>query len=145
MLKKSARRELPLTTRLLDELVEDEFLPVPFLTEEINEAPRLMMTEKGHDLVVHADIPGMRKDEISVTADGGMLTICGEHSERSEKGKARNHGKSYDGCFTESFSESVSLPAGVKAESMRASFKDGVLEIRMPRVGNGKVHKVTVH
>ncbi|MGQ0765633.1 MAG: Hsp20/alpha crystallin family protein [Gemmatimonadota bacterium] len=91
-------------------------------------SPHLEVRRRGDDIIVRADLPGIRKEDVSVDLDDGMLTISGERSdERTDED---------DGYFSTergygSFHRTVLLPDGVEADSCDASFKDGVLEVKV--------------
>jgi len=96
----------------------------------------------GNDQVVRAELPGVDPDkDIEVSISNGMLTIRAERSERSEhKGKASYRSEFRYGSFT----RSLPLAQGVRQEDIRATYRDGVLEVRTPRMpeeapGTGKV------
>jgi HSP20 family protein len=106
-------------------------------------APTLDFYEEKDDLIVKAEIPGMTKDEIDISLDGNMLTIKGE-KKKEEEVKEEN----YYHCERTfgSFLRTVELPMGVKPDKVDASFKNGVLEIRLPKAEEAKknVFKVKV-
>jgi HSP20 family protein len=93
------------------------------------------VVEKPDRIIVTCDMPGMSKQDIKVNVKNNILTIKGERktekdiSENGEKGKnivakERSFG---------SFSRSILLPKGVKAGEIKAGYKDGVLEVVIPR------------
>lgn len=93
------------------------------------------MFEEGEDLVIKADIPGMKKDEISIDFADDVVTISGE-----KKTEERTERKDYY-CVERSFgsfSRKLQLPVEIQIDKTRASFKDGVLEIRMPKSEEAK-------
>ncbi|MDD2272198.1 MAG: Hsp20/alpha crystallin family protein [Desulfuromonadaceae bacterium] len=101
------------------------------------------MFEEGDDLVIKADIPGMKKDEISIDFADNVVTISGE-----KKTEERTERKDYY-CVERSFgsfNRKLQLPVDIKIDKTRATFKDGVLEIRMPKSEEAKqkVRKITV-
>ncbi|MDD2900700.1 MAG: Hsp20/alpha crystallin family protein [Desulfuromonadaceae bacterium] len=101
------------------------------------------MFEEGDDLVIKAEIPGMKKDEISIDFADDVVTISGE-----KKTEERTERKDYY-CVERSFgsfSRKLQLPVDIQIDKTRASFKDGVLEIRMPKSEEAKqkVRKITV-
>ncbi|MHB8121078.1 MAG: Hsp20/alpha crystallin family protein [Desulfuromonadaceae bacterium] len=101
------------------------------------------MFEEGDELVIKADIPGMKKDEISIDFADDVVTISGE-----KKTEERTERKDYY-CVERSFgsfSRKLQLPVDIQIDKTRASFKDGVLEIRMPKSEEAKqkVRKITV-
>lgn len=96
---------------------------------EIAWSPDIELFEKGDELFVRADLPGMKRDEINVEITDSELTIRGERKlerEQKEEGFYRSE-RTYG-----SFLRTVVLPEGVKAADAKAIMKDGVLEIRMP-------------
>jgi HSP20 family protein len=93
-------------------------------------SPPIEVFERGNDLVVRADLPGLSKDDVNVDIDNGVLAISGER--RSE------HEEEHQGYFRSersygSFSRNIPLPEGVNDDQVKASFKDGVLEVTMPK------------
>jgi len=101
------------------------------------------MFEEGNDLVVKAEIPGMKKEDVSIDFAGDVLTISGE--KKSEEKTERKDYYRVERSFG-SFSRKLHLPVEIQVEKAKASFKDGVLEIRMPKseAENQKVRKITV-
>lgn len=115
--------------RGLDELDEPSRLPSTRQAAALW-APPLEVFERGNDLVVRADLPGLSKDDVNVEVDNGILTISGERRsehEEDRQGYYRSE-RSYG-----SFARSVALPEGVSEEQCNATFKDGVLEVTMPK------------
>jgi HSP20 family protein len=90
--------------------------------------PQVEMFQRGSDLIVRADLPGMKKDDVHVDVTDDVLTIQGERRQQQEEER--------DGWYrTErsygSFHRSIPLPEGTIADSAKASFKDGVLEVTL--------------
>ena len=88
------------------------------------------MFEDGDDLVIKAEIPGMKKNEISIDFSGDMVTISGE--KKSEERTERNDYYRVERSFG-SFSRKLRLPVEIQIDKTHATFKDGVLDIRMPK------------
>jgi HSP20 family protein len=139
--------------RLFERMVEDIWggrfpsLPSLFGRERLGlpslslRMPSLDLYEEKDDIVVKADIPGMSKEDIEVTMSGDVLSIKGEkkkEEEVKEKDYYRRE-RSYG-----SFARSVELPCEVKGDQIKASFKDGVLEIRCPKSEEAKKKSVSV-
>jgi HSP20 family protein len=93
-------------------------------------APQVEVFERGDDLVVRADLPGVSRDDVSVEVDDHALVIRGERHQEIEdeqEGYFRSE-RSYG-----SFHRVLPLPDDVDASDCRATFRDGVLEITLPR------------
>lgn len=107
-------------------------------------APNVDVYEEGDKVIVKAEVPGISKEDIDVTFKDNILTISGE-KKKEEKVENKNYyqiERSYG-----SFSRSVYLPTEVKSEEASATFRDGVLEIEIPKTeeSKGKVKKITIH
>jgi HSP20 family protein len=92
-------------------------------------APDLEVFEAGNELVVKADVPGLKREDIKVDITDSELTISGERKvekEENEKGVYRSE-RSYGAFF-----RSIALPDGAKTDLAKATVKDGVLEVKMP-------------
>lgn len=91
--------------------------------------PSIDLVRKDDAVVLRADVPGLKPEEVKIEVEGDVLTISGEHREESEEKK-----ESYvrrERRFG-SFSRSMVLPKGVDPERIEASVDDGVLEVRVP-------------
>ena len=106
-------------------------------------SPTVDIFEDGSDVVVKAELPGMKKDDIDVKLTDNTITISGEKKkeEKVEKKNFYRMERSY-GAFTRSFS----LPADVQADKAKALFNDGILEIRVPKTEEAKQkeRKITI-
>ena len=107
-------------------------------------APHVDVYEEGNNLVVKAEVPGISKENIEVSFRDNILMISGEKrkEEKIENKDYYQMERSYG-----SFSRSVYLPSEVKSEEASATFRDGVLEIRIPKTEESKekVKKITIH
>lgn len=101
--------------------------------EEIT--PSIDLFTEGDDVVVKAELPGMKKEDIDVSVTDSTITVSGEkkQEEKVEKKDYYRLERSYG-----SFSRSFSLPAEVQTEKVTAKFKDGILEIRIPKTEEAK-------
>ena len=92
-------------------------------------APAVDVIREEDRIVVRADVPGMKPDEIDVQFEDGVLMVSGKHEEEKEE-------KDKDYVRRErrfgSFSRSMALPEGVSADDIDATCKDGVLEVTVP-------------
>jgi HSP20 family protein len=102
-------------------------LKLPELTDVLASVD---MYEKGDDLIIKAEIPGMKKEDISIDFAGDVVTISGE--KKSEERTERKDYYRVERSFG-TFSRKLHLPVEIQIDKATASFKDGVLEIRMPK------------
>lgn len=101
--------------------------------------PQIEMYEKGNKFMVHVDLPGMKKDDITLEIDDGNLVMRGERKKEHEE---KREGFYRSERVYGSFYRTLPLPEGVTMKDISAHFKDGVLEIEMPsperpKKGNG--------
>ena len=98
-------------------------------TQEQLWAPRLAAYSKDGDLVLHADLPGVSLEDVDITLDGNVLTISGDRKIRTQ-----DEGVSYylNELPHGAFRRSVTVPEGVDADSIKARFENGVLEVVLP-------------
>ena len=103
--------------------------------------PEVDITEEKDRILVRADLPGMKQEEISVEVSDGALTIKGERKRESETKDAKTHRveRSY-GSFLRSFA----LPAGVDASKVNAAYTNGVLEVTLPKLAEAKAKQIKV-
>ena len=91
-------------------------------------SPQIDISERDGRILIHADLPGMKQDDIHVNVEEGLLTISGQRSDEHEQNQGGVHRRerSYG-----SFVRRIALPEGVDPESIQASFENGVLEVSM--------------
>lgn len=93
-------------------------------------APVADITETGNEYLIKAELPEVKKEDVKVTLDNGVITIAGErHHEKEEKDANEICVESLYGTFSRSFS----LPENVDQKGIRAEAKDGVLRVRIPK------------
>lgn len=105
--------------------------------------PEIDVHREGNKLVVEADVPGLKKDDITVEVIGDELCISGERRSESERrgvGYYRSE-RSYG-----SFCRTIPLPEGVKPDTASATFENGVLRIEMeaPQAEQEQVRRIEV-
>ena len=92
-------------------------------------SPQVEVRQRGDDIVIRADLPGVDRDDVHVEVENDVLTIRGERREEheeEEEGFYRSE-RSYG-----QFHRMLPLPEGVSADEVEATFRDGVLEVRLP-------------
>jgi HSP20 family protein len=103
--------------------------------------PAMDLLETDEDFVLRADLPGMSEDDVSIELEDNVLTLSGERkAEHEEKREGFYRVERASGAF----SRSLTLPKGVDAEAVNASFDRGVLEVRIPKPEQRKPRKITI-
>lgn len=120
---------------LLDLMLDtDDFSD--FLNEFETRSFRVDVKETDKEYIVEADLPGCDKNNINVSYDDGVLTIAASYEETAEE-KDKNYIRRER--RRGNFSRSLSIPEDVKADEIKASFKDGVLKVTLPKSGVAKL------
>jgi HSP20 family protein len=112
-------------------------------SESVAWSPKIDVFERDNRLVTRVDLPGMRKEDVSVEVTDGHLALSGERKREREEKKdnfyrtEREYGRFY---------RAVPLPEGAKLEDVKATFLDGVLEVsvRLPARSEASVRKVQI-
>lgn len=104
-------------------------------------APAIDVHDSKDHIVVKADLPGLKKEDIDVSVQEGTLVIRGEkkeEAERKEKGLIRTE------RFYGSFYRAVSLPTAVDDTKVKAAYKNGVLELTLPKKEEAKPKQIKI-
>ncbi len=91
-------------------------------------APRLEAFAKDGDLVLHYDLPGVGLEDVDITLEADVLTVSGERKALTEEGISYYLNELPYGAFR----RSVTVPEGVDAESIKARYENGILEVVLP-------------
>ncbi len=87
-------------------------------------------------MTVRAEIPGFEPQDIDVQLSGNRLIVQAEHqTETTGNGKRSQYGKVY---------RSMTVPAGIEADKIEANYKNGVLEVRLPKGAEARAKRITV-
>ena len=133
----SPLREMERFRRDFEDLFEQFFTPWRARVSP----PSVESFIEGENLVVRADLPGIDPKNVEVTVTGNILTLKGSREQkREEKGRHFIHQELSYG----SFERSLTLPEGVKADAIKAAYKDGVLELTMPAPKGLSARKVPI-
>ncbi len=141
-------RELRSMRRALERLL-DEFAEGFGTTGDVPERPRevevwrpaVELYETDTDVVVRAALPGVDPKSIDVQVDDRSVTLAAERREEKEE-----HGRSYHRRELRygRFERTLPLPAEVKPDQAKAAYRDGVLEVRVPKAAAAQARKVKV-
>ena len=111
--------------------------------DEATWLPEVETFRRGDKLVVRADLPGLKKEDVKAEIDNGMLTISGHRSSEREENRDEFYRseRSYG-----SFYRAIPLPEGVESDNCEATFKDGVLEVTLtaPKLGERRARQIQI-
>ena len=103
--------------------------------------PAMDLVETEDHFVLRADLPGLAEGDVNIEVEDNVLTVSGERKAEHETTKEGYH--RVERAFG-SFSRSLTLPDGVDADAVTASFDRGVLEVRIPKPEQRKPRKVSI-
>jgi len=104
-------------------------------------SPSVDVFQDKDNVFIKAELPGMKKEEIDISFQDGLLTICGERKQESEV----REGESFRSeRFFGKFHRTVSMPTKVDAEKIKATYKDGVLNVELPKAAEAKAKQIEV-
>ena len=94
-----------------------------------------------NEVILSIDLPGVRREDLKITLEKGLLTISGERKKASlPEGAAWIRSEAWDGRFV----RSLQLPRHVKAEAVSAELKDGVLRLVLPKAEAAKPRQIEI-
>jgi HSP20 family protein len=126
-------------------LFENFLQPMRWAEEEASQgiAPRLDVVERDNEFVVKAEMPGMKKDDIEVSLENGVLTITAETKSETEEKEGdrvirqeRRYGQ---------YLRSLRLGKEIDEKKVKANYKDGILELVLPKAEEVKPKKIAVN
>jgi len=138
LMRWSPWQELETINRQLARLLDDS----GFGTDTGAWLPAVDIRETDDELRVLAELPGIEKKDVHVEVRDGVLTISGER--RYEKDVKEENVHRSERAYGR-FSRSFVLPAHVDADKVEARMRNGVLEVRLPKVESAKPKAITIH
>ncbi len=150
--KEVVKQEAPRTNLTLwdvDKLFDDMFRrPFSFgafprlrFPETAEFSPSVDIYEEKNDVVLKAELPGLKKEDIEVKLTGDTITVSGE-KKKEEKVEKKDYYRWE--CSHGSFTRTFTLPADIQLDKIKSTFKDGILEVRMPKTEAAKTKEVKV-
>ncbi len=137
-------REFRGLSRFIDDVI-DEFVRSPLFSVAKERTgmiiPPVDVSETDDEIVVTSELPGMKKEDIKLSLEDNVLTISGEKKEEREEKEKNFH--LLERSFG-SFRRSVSLPTSIEAGKVKASYKDGVLTVTIPKKEGAKPKEIKV-
>lgn len=106
-----------------------------------NWAPVADISETDGEYLIKAELPEVKKEDVKITLDNGVITISGERRHEKEK---KDENEIRIESFYGTFSRSFSLPENVDAKGIRAETKDGVLRVRIPKTETAKAKPISI-
>lgn len=125
----------------LSRLWQDPWSPWPETTGISLATPRMDMAETDEELSLSFELPGVTADDVNISVSGNILTLRGEKGETKEEKRSES---TYRERSFGSFSRSIQLPTSVNAEKVDATFKDGVLTVKLAKRPEAKPRKIAV-
>jgi len=117
----------------------DRFLAgIPFAESSTEWVPSVDISETDGEFNVRAELPGLDKNDLDVDTYGDILSIKGEKKDEEDKGYYKR--ESYFG----SFQRNIRLPSEVQSDQVEATFKDGILNIKIPKSEEKKARKIQI-
>jgi len=103
--------------------------------------PKVDVTETGDNYVIHAELPGVKKEDVSIEFHNNLITISGKRTyEKREDKETYHQSERVFGKFT----RSLPLPKGVNHEDIQAKYDNGVLEINIPKPKEQQPQKIAI-
>lgn len=104
--------------------------------------PPVNVEETQDELVLTAELPGMRQEDVEIEVENNILSIRGERTEERTEGEQRRYHlwERHYGSFQRSFT----LPRTVRADDISADYENGLLTIRMPKAAEARTRKITI-
>jgi HSP20 family protein len=115
--------------------------PFPFPAESELKM-KIDVKEDEKSFTVKADIPGVKKEDIKIDVDGDTVTVSAET--KSEKEEKKDEKVIYSERSYGAVSRSFSLPVDVDAKGAKAEYKDGVLNLTLPKKSNGSAKRIEI-
>jgi HSP20 family protein len=138
-------REMPAVPGRLNRFFDDPFFRLSHLADDSQMGmwnPAVDLYEKDDHFMIKAELPGVDKNDIKIDLKDRRLTLSGERTydnevkEENYYRRERTYGK---------FQRAFTLPADVDSEKIKANYKDGVLQIEVPKPEEKKAKQVTIH
>ena len=138
-------REMPALHNRMNRLFDDPFFSIGRLADDDSLGmwnPAVDLYEKDDHFVIKAELPGVDRQDIRIDLKDRVLTLSGERTQEQEVKeenyyrKERSYGK---------FQRAFRLPADVDSDKIKAEFKDGVLQVEVPKPHEIKAKTVTIN
>ena len=145
LVKLNPWREMPTLPGRFNRLFDDPFFRIGRLDDDSSMGmwnPAVDLYETDDHFMIKAELPGVDKNDIKIDLKDRLLTLSGERTSENEVKeenyyrRERSYGK---------FQRAFMLPADLDSDKIKAEFKDGVLQIEVPKPAEKKAKPVTIH
>lgn len=103
-------------------------------------SPAIYIDETASEYLVRVDLPGIKKEDINIECTGNQLTISAERKYENEDGRKQGRRERFYGTYQRSFT----LPTGVDADKIKASFDNGELTVHVPKGEQAKAKRIQI-
>lgn len=103
--------------------------------------PRVDVAERDDDLVVTAEVPGLKSEDLDISVTNDVLTLRAQQSSQSETTEGEYHRRE---IIQGAFVRHIRLPCAVDAENAKASYRDGVLRLELPKTARERTRKISI-
>lgn len=127
----------------IDRLFEDFFGTTPLMRGNGNQVwePAVEIAETDDALVVKAQVPGVKKEQLHLSVTDNMLTLSGEMKEEEEKQEKNYYRRE---IRYGAFQRTIPLPVAVKSDQAKAQLKEGILEVTLPKSEQVKRKEIAI-
>jgi len=126
----------------LERLFDDFFKAAPQATADFGLAPSCEIKEDSASYNLRFDIPGVKKEDIKIEFNRGVLSVS---AERREEKKSEDEKTRASEIYYGSFSRSLMLPSSVDEKMIDAKYDNGVLSVKIPKVGAAETKQIPIH
>ena len=133
-------RDMMTLRQAMDQLFDDAFTR-PRGASGVSLLPAIDLYQTADEVVVKANLPGLKADDVQISVASGLLTLRGEFKQENEREEAKYHVLERRAG---TFERSVTLPIDVQTEKAKADFEDGVLTITLPKAEAVKPKSITI-
>jgi HSP20 family protein len=113
----------------------------PKMPDEYEWSPTADISETEKEYLVKADLPGVKREDVHITLENGVITLAGERRQSKEEKSEKSHRVE---SFYGNFSRSFTVPDDADSKNVRAESKDGVLYLHVPKIKREKVQPLEI-
>jgi len=142
IIRRDPFKELTTLREEIDRIFDSFFGRVPAVAErEVAWLPALNLEETDDEFIVKVELPGLKKEDVKIHLTDDSLTISGERKmEKEEKGKTYHRVEMAYGRFQ----RTITFPSEVEPDKARATYKDGILTITVPKSEKAKPKEIEI-